>query len=81
MFHCTFKRSGKRAGKPYGNRHEAPRGESGQGLTEYLILLMLVALVSIGATRSLGNLIRDKLQQARAELNREVTQYSTSRAR
>lgn len=55
--------------------------ESGQGLTEYLILLMLVALVSIGATRSLGNLIREKLQQARSELNREVTQYSTSRER
>lgn len=50
--------------------------ESGQGLTEYLILLMLVAMVSIGATRSLGSLIREKLKQARAELNRDVSQYS-----
>lgn len=50
----------------------------GQGLAEYLILLMLVAIVSITATKSLGNLIRQKLQQARAEINREVTQYQRS---
>lgn len=55
--------------------------ESGQGLTEYLILLMLVAIVSVGATRSLGHVLRDKLQQARNELNREVTQYGSSRER
>ena len=47
----------------------------GQGLTEYLILVLLIAVVSISATKSLGNLIRDKLQQARAEINREVSQY------
>ncbi len=52
------------------------RSQSGQGLTEYLILILLIAVVSISATKSLGNLIRDKLQQARSEINREVSQYT-----
>jgi hypothetical protein len=41
-----------------------PGSESGQGLTEYLVLLLLIAVISIGAARTLGNTIRGKLQMA-----------------
>ena len=39
--------------------------ESGQGLTEYLILLVLISLVSIAAVRSLGGTIQRKLSLIR----------------
>jgi len=46
--------------------------EKGQGLTEYLILMLLVAVVSIAAVRSLGNIIYKKLMQVRNQINTEV---------
>ena len=39
-------------------------GELGQGLTEYLVLLLLIAVISIGAARTLGSTIRGKLEMA-----------------
>jgi Flp pilus assembly pilin Flp len=47
--------------------------ERGQGLTEYLVLLVLIAVVSIGVVQSLGRAIRGKLTTARENINREVT--------
>ena len=38
---------------------------SGQGLTEYLILLVLISLVSIAAVRSLGGTIQRKMSMVR----------------
>lgn len=38
---------------------------AGQGLTEYLVLLILVAVLSIGAVRGLGNAIKDRLDKAK----------------
>ena len=49
------------------------RNQSGQGLTEYLILLVLVAVLSIAAAKSLGGTIKDKLQTARKHINEEVS--------
>ena len=49
------------------------RSKSGQGLTEYLILLMLVAVVSIAATKTLGTTIVNKLQVARDHINKDVS--------
>ena len=49
------------------------RNSRGQGLTEYLILIVLVAVVSIVATKSLGNTIKSKIQSARHHINSEVT--------
>jgi len=46
--------------------------ESGQGLTEYLILVLLVSVVSIVAVRSLGGTIKDKIQFVRKQINEEV---------
>ena len=44
----------------------------GQGLTEYLILLLLVAVVSIVAAKSLGGTLKKKLQSARNQIDREI---------
>ena len=50
------------------------RNDRGQGLTEYLILLLLIAVISIAATQSLGKTIKSKLQSARKQIN-EVSGY------
>ena len=49
------------------------RNESGQGLTEYLILVVLIAVISITATRSLGRTIKDKIQTARQHIDQDVS--------
>jgi Flp pilus assembly pilin Flp len=43
--------------------------QNGQGLTEYLILLILISVISITAVRSLGSTVKDKLQIAREKIN------------
>lgn len=48
------------------------RNRSGQGLTEYLILLLLISVVSIAAVKSLGNTVKMKLQSARNQINSGV---------
>ena len=48
------------------------KDRSGQGLTEYLILLVLIGVVSIATAKTLGGTIKRKLQSARAEINKEV---------
>ena len=42
----------------------------GQGLTEYLILLVLISLVSIAAVRSLGGTIQRKLTLIRNHIEK-----------
>lgn len=46
---------------------------SGQGLTEYIILLMLVAIVSIGVVNTLGDTVKKKIEQAKEQINSKVT--------
>ena len=43
--------------------------ESGQGLTEYLMIMILVAVVSIVAVQSLGKTVKGKIQEARDHIN------------
>ena len=45
----------------------------GQGLTEYLVLLLLIAVISIAAVRSLGGTIKDKLEMAQRHIRSDVT--------
>lgn len=45
----------------------------GQGLTEYLILLILIAVVSISAAKSLGTTVREKIQTARQNIDSGIT--------
>lgn len=42
---------------------------SGQGLTEYLILIMLVGVVSIAAVQGLGSTVRAKIDTVRRNIN------------
>lgn len=49
-------------------------GNEGQGLTEYLILILLISVVCISAVKSLGGTVKDKLQQVRKEINEGVVQ-------
>ena len=44
--------------------------ESGQGLSEYLILVLLVAIVSITAARTFGGTLKKKLQLAERHLEK-----------
>jgi Flp pilus assembly pilin Flp len=44
----------------------------GQGLTEYLVLLLLISIVSIAAVKALGGTIKLKLQQARNHINSDA---------
>ena len=48
------------------------RNQSGQGLTEYLILVLLIAVVSIGAAKSLGTTIKTKIKEAQNQINSKV---------
>jgi Flp pilus assembly pilin Flp len=48
-------------------------GKTGQGLTEYLILMVLVAVAAIGAATSLGGTIRSKIQAVRTQINSNVS--------
>ena len=47
--------------------------ESGQGLTEYLMIMILVAVVSIAAVKSLGTTVKQKIQEARQHINEDIT--------
>ena len=47
--------------------------QSGQGLTEYITLLLLIAVISIGVTQTLGKRIKDKIREASEHINSEIT--------
>lgn len=49
-----------------------PLDEKGQGLTEYMILLMLIALVSIVAAKNLGTTVKKKITEAEANINKNL---------
>jgi Flp pilus assembly pilin Flp len=45
----------------------------GQALTEYIALVLLIAVVSIAATKALGGAVKLKLQDARDHINSDIT--------
>ena len=51
---------------------KAVNNESGQGLSEYLILVLLIAVISIGAVKSLGGTIREKIKTVRNNIHSGV---------
>jgi Flp pilus assembly pilin Flp len=48
------------------------RSEKGQALSEYLILLFLIALVSIAGVTQLGTAIKNRLESARKQIATKV---------
>ena len=51
---------------------KAVNNESGQGLSEYLILVLLIAVVSIAGVQSLGGTIKKKIKMARDHIHSDV---------
>lgn len=45
----------------------------GQGLVEYLILLLLISIVSLTTVKAIGNIVQSKLELAKENISREVT--------
>ena len=43
--------------------------EEGQGLVEYALIIALIAIVVIGAVRTLGGSVNDKFTEINTELN------------
>jgi Flp pilus assembly pilin Flp len=43
--------------------------QKGQGLTEYIALLLLISVASIGVTKTFGKAIKTKIIEAREEVN------------
>ena len=48
------------------------KSTSGQGMSEYLILVVLIAVTTIAATKTLGNTIKGKLEMIEREIKTEV---------
>jgi Flp pilus assembly pilin Flp len=49
-----------------------PMDQQGQALTEYITLLVLVALVAVGAAQTLGRTVKSKIQTARDHINSDI---------
>lgn len=43
--------------------------QKGQGLTEYIMLLLLISVTSIAVTKTLGTTIRTKIMEAHKEID------------
>lgn len=52
------------------------RNRRGQGLTEYIILVVLVAIVSIGTVKTLGNRVKTKMGDAHRQIDRHFPDFS-----
>ncbi len=46
--------------------------DKGQGLTEYITLLVLVSLVAVGAAKTLGTTVKQKIQTARSHIHSDI---------
>ncbi len=44
------------------------KNERGQGLTEYLILLLVVAIACIGVSRELGKAVHSRMERAKEQV-------------
>lgn len=48
-------------------------GRGGQGLTEYIALLLLIAVACFAATRGLGGIVKSKITEARNHINSDIS--------
>lgn len=46
--------------------------QKGQALTEYITLLVLIALVAVGSAQTLGTTVKKKIQQARSHIDKDI---------
>lgn len=47
----------------------------GQGLTEYIILVVLVGIVSLSAAQMFGQTVKKKITQAKEEINQKFPRF------
>jgi Flp pilus assembly pilin Flp len=47
--------------------------QKGQGLTEYIALLLLIAVVSFGVTKTLGSRVKSKIKEAADHINSDIS--------
>jgi Flp pilus assembly pilin Flp len=45
------------------------KNERGQGLTEYIVLMMLICVISIATVATLGKTVRKKIMEAEKQIN------------
>lgn len=50
-----------------------PLNQKGQGLTEYIALLLLIAVACFAATRGLGSIVKSKITEARNHINSDIS--------
>lgn len=55
--------------------------QSGQGLTEYIMLVLLISVVSIAATKTLGTRVKSKIKEASDHINSDITLEERSGSR
>ncbi len=55
------------------------KGQSGQGMSEYLIIVALIAVAAIGVVTVFGQDIRDLFQSSTGALAGQATSTSTAR--
>jgi Flp pilus assembly pilin Flp len=53
------------------------KSQSGQGMSEYLILVVLIAVGSIAATKTLGSTVKNKLEMIERQINSQVQSPSS----
>jgi Flp pilus assembly pilin Flp len=59
------------------NERRGRLNESGQGMSEYLILVMLISVASIAASRSVGKTVSGKLKQIHSSLEKVTIESVT----
>ncbi|MFZ9594919.1 MAG: Flp family type IVb pilin [Bdellovibrionia bacterium] len=48
------------------------KDQRGQGLTEYITLLVLISLVSVAAVKTVGSRLRAKLETAQKRIHEQI---------
>ena len=56
--------------------HSSVRSTQGQALTEYIILVVLVAIISIATVKTFGNRVKDKIQDAHQQIDKYFPNFS-----
>ncbi len=47
--------------------------QRGQGLTEYLMLVILISVISISAVKGFGGMVEDKIKRAKDHIRKDVS--------
>lgn len=74
----VFKRSSAPFARPFGSKSRL-QNERGQGLIEYLIIVALIAVATIGAMRVIGKNVNAKLADVNEAIRGNYMQHETEK--